>query len=145
MEWEISRFLFNCRAVLFKRLSFTESHFSDVPLAQDVFHHYLYHRPLEASLAAGWCRVQPLNVAAFFYLFRIATCWMVCPVSMFSDRGLETCGLTWRGWDGPSFHLCRFHQTSASPQLFEGSLIPAFRIKPMKKGWEVIEWQKDTS
>lgn len=40
------------------------------------------------------------------------------------------------GWPAEkwaSFHLCHPHQTSASLRFFEASLIPAFRIKPMKK------------
>lgn len=103
----------------------------------------IYPRPSEASLAAGRCGAQPLNLASF-YLFRAATCWMVCPDAVFSRRSLGTCwekrgGLTWGG-EWASFHLCHPHHTSASLPLFEASLIPAFGIK--KGGWKVIERQK---
>ena len=37
------------------------------------------------------------------------------------------------------FHLRQSHQASVSRQLFEASIIPALRIKPMKKGQKVIE------
>lgn len=97
----------------------------------------IYSRPLEASLAAGWCSTQPLNLASF-YLFRIAACWMICPVVMFSLSrhvwgGKNEKEVGWSGEKWASFHLCHPHQASACPQLFEASLIQAFRIKPMKK------------
>lgn len=50
-----------------------------------------------------------------------------------SERGREKREVGWSAEKWASFHLCHPHQTSASLQLFEASLIPAFRIKPVKK------------
>lgn len=119
------------------------SHFSDLPasLAHDVFHYYL-------SQAIGglisWRLMQHAasKISCFLFIHNshvldgMPGCHVLSQrlTDTLSERGREKREVGWSAEKWASFHLCHPHQTSASLQLFEASLIPAFRIKPMKKG-----------
>lgn len=130
------------QAVWIWKLTFTRSYFSDVPasLVHDVFHYYLF----QAIGGFISCRLMQHAASKFSRLLFIQNSRVLDDMPSCHVLSQQTCWKKEVGWSGEkwaSFHLCHPHQASVSAQLFEASLIPALRIKPMKK--KDKKWQSD--